>query len=496
MSISERSPPPASSNELTPLVGESSSKKKDDQPTPKIVLWLVAALLVLALGFLLEMPATHKAWKKMHSALRKKSHTNNKDASKFFFQSGKIGDTSRQDFGARKEEHLILFDDFSSSSSLQELWHSDVSLFGEGNGGFAYYTDHNVKVEEGDQQLKIRPGLFRDLGKLQTGVPNQVYDAADVMMGNCTPFPECSTFTVGKSFDHDSSPCTIADFSGCQRIGTPLVALNPVTSGRVSTRDTFHFTYGRLEARMRLAQGDYLWPAFWLMPNEAKYGVWPNSGEIDLMEAKGNAPGYIVNDKDSGRDVFVSSLHYAGNPWWHTQATAKASELFSSSSFDFADDFFTVGLYWTDTRMYAYVLVDNDETEHILWEANASSGFGPDDVPLGSRAAPLGRERDQNERTPVEGAGPYVNSTHKNAPFDQPFYIIFNMAVGGVQNGCPDPNYWGEHAIWCTEADKSRPEVAGSTVFWEHRDQWLPTWEHAKAAGRDAFTIDWVKVWQ
>ena len=473
-------------NERTPLVAPLSvTKPKQRRP---LVLWLVAALAILVFGLGVATSSTKKLFP---CALRMRHE--NKGSHSLYFQSGRIGDTSRPDFASRRDANLILFDDFSSMQSLEQLWQPDVSLFGEGNAGFAYYTDSsdNVNVERGN--LLLRPGLFANLGPLQT-VTNKVYDAADVMAGNCFPFPECSTFNLGEE-------CTIADFAGCQRIGTPLVLLNPATSGRVSTRNTFHFTYGRLEARIRLPRGDWLWPAFWLMPLSDDFGPWPNSGEIDLMEGKGNAPGYVVGDRENGRDVFVSSLHYAGNPWWHTQATAKASELLAcgdQTKCDFSDEFFTVGFYWTDRRMYSYVLL-NDNKEHILWDANAAAGFGPDDVPLGSRAPPFGRTRDQYERTPVSGAGPYVNTTFtvdKNAPFDRPFYIIFNLAVGGVQNGCPDPNYWGEHAIWCTQRDASRPEVAASTVFWEARDKWLPTWEGARAAEREAFTIDWVKVWQ
>jgi len=404
------------------------------------------------------------------------------------FRSGRTGDPTQPGFAARRDANLILYDDFSSGRvSLTQLWHPDITLFGDGNGGFAYYNDANVNVTNG--QLRINPGLFANLGPLRTA-GNQTYDAAAVMLGNCTPFPECATFSLGER-------CTIPECSGCQRIGTPLVALNPATSGRVSTRDTFLFTYGRLEARIRLPRGDWLWPALWLMPAASDFGPWPDSGEIDLVEGKGNAPGYaVVGGREGGRDAFVSSLHYAGNPWWHTQAMARAPELLEcDEACDFTTEFFTVGLYWSNVRMYAYLLLHGQE-ERILWDADASKGFGPDDVPLGCRVPPWGRERDQNERTPVKGAGPYINEKSRNAPFDRPFYIILNLAVGGEQNGCPDPNYWGKQAVWCTDRDPSRPEVAASTVFWGARKKWLPTWEAARAEGREAFAVDWVKVWQ
>ena len=52
-------------------------------------------------------------------------------------------------------------------------------------------------------------------------------------------FPECSTYVLPH--------CTIYGFQGCERIGTPLVALTPTTSSRVTTQKTFSFTYGRAE---------------------------------------------------------------------------------------------------------------------------------------------------------------------------------------------------------------------------------------------------------
>eukprot|EP00977_Amphora_coffeiformis_P002385 scaffold448_cov156-Amphora_coffeaeformis.AAC.14 len=401
--------------------------------------------------------------------------------------SGLVGDTRRTGFGQKIDSNLIFYDEFSDAKqSLEHIWTPDNTLFGEGNDGFAYYTPQNIDIQDGT--LRIQPGLFADLGMIETEVGHKKYNATDVMTGKCSPFPECATFAPPN--------CTIDAFSGCKRIGTPLVALNPTTSGRVTTRDTFSFTYGRLEARMRQPRGDWLWPAFWLMPAHTDL-PWPDGGEIDLMEGRGNIPGYTVSGREAGRDVFVTSLHFAGNPWWHTQATANATALLQcGDDCDFSTDFFTVGLYWSDIRMYMYVLAPDGVTEHILWDVDASKGFGPDDAPMGCRVPPMGRERDQKERTPVIGKGPYADLPSRNAPFDQPFYLIFNLAVGGAQNGCPDPNYWGENAIWCRHRDDFAGGLSASTLFWNRREQWLPTWEAAKKDKREVFTIDWVKIWQ
>jgi len=51
-----------------------------------------------------------------------------------------------------------------------------------------------------------------------------------------------------------------------------------VISGKLTTVQSFSFTYGRVEVRAKLPKGDWLWPAIWLMPTNFEYGSWPASG--------------------------------------------------------------------------------------------------------------------------------------------------------------------------------------------------------------------------
>eukprot|EP00977_Amphora_coffeiformis_P002544 scaffold482_cov266-Amphora_coffeaeformis.AAC.7 len=413
-----------------------------------------------------------------------------------------LGDASRSDLGARRDENLVLCESFDHHPHNAEhaIWRADKTLFGEGNGGFAYYTPENVVVDNG--ALYIRPDLFANLGPLQT-YGNHTYDAVDVMLGNCTPFPECATL------DLRDQNCTIDDFSGCQRIGTPLVALNPVTSGRITTKDRFSMQYGRLEARIRLPQGDWLWPALWMMPvNQSKYGGgWPDSGEFDILESKGNDP-VVFGRSGGGRNMFSSCLHYNGNSWWKTRNSLSASDILPvcrdgrvpMEACDWSTDFFILGLYWSPSEMYVYVLREDNiagnvvQEEVKLWHVDATRGFGPNDYPMGMHYPPFSNEENTPNKNP---RGPYADaSPNKNAPFDQPFYLILNLNVGGEINGCPNPGYWGPDAVWCTQRDPEKPDLAARTVFWESRDQWYPSWELAKERDRDAFVVDWIKVWQ
>ncbi len=65
---------------------------------------------------------------------------------------------------------------------------------------------------------------------------------------------------------------------------------NSYTSGRMQSKNLGDFLYGRFEARMKLPAGYGMWPAFWMLPTDNSYGIWPRSGEIDIMELIGRQP--------------------------------------------------------------------------------------------------------------------------------------------------------------------------------------------------------------
>ena len=157
------------------------------------------------------------------------------------------------------------------------------------------------------------------------------------------------------------------------------------TSARITTRDRFAFRYGRIEARIKLPGGQGLWPAFWLLPQENTYGGWAASGEIDIVEA--------VNLGASGGNEIHGTIHYGG----------EAPRNLSSGT--------------------AYVVATNAQNEFHTYAVEWDSGeirWYVDDVMYAMR----------NSWSSSGGAFP--------APFDQPFYILFNVAVGGDWPGAPN----------------------------------------------------------
>lgn len=158
------------------------------------------------------------------------------------------------------------------------------------------------------------------------------------------------------------------------------------TSARINTRDRFAFRYGRIEARMRLPGGQGVWPAFWMLAQDSPYGGWPASGEIDIMEA--------TNLGVAGKNEVIGTLHYGGS---------------------FPDDY--------AFRTSASQVPNDAQTEfHVYaveWDA-AEIRWYVDDVLYSM----------QNDWYSTGNAFP--------APFDNPFHIIFNVAVGGNLPGSPN----------------------------------------------------------
>ena len=161
------------------------------------------------------------------------------------------------------------------------------------------------------------------------------------------------------------------------------VAGSDYTSARIRTIEKGDWKYGRFEVRARLPEGQGLWPAIWLLPSDAVYGGWAASGEIDIMEARGQS-----------RSTVHGTLHY-GASFPNNQSSGDAYTLPSGT---FTDDFHTFVLEWTEGRMVWYV----DDTPYQV----------------------------QTEWSTTAAAFP--------APFDQEFYLLLNVAVGGNFVGAPD----------------------------------------------------------
>ncbi|WP_432087612.1 discoidin domain-containing protein [Streptomyces sp. bgisy095] len=156
------------------------------------------------------------------------------------------------------------------------------------------------------------------------------------------------------------------------------------TSARMNTGATFQFTYGRVEARVKVPKGNGLWPAFWMMGADFLSGrPWPYNGEIDIMEVLGK------DVKTSYSTVHAPAYNGGGGIGAPYRLPQDA---------DFSDDFHTWAADWT--------------SKGIVYS-------------LDGRTV-LTLDKEQVERT----RGPWI--------FDHPHYMILNLAVGGDWPGPTD----------------------------------------------------------
>jgi hypothetical protein len=184
------------------------------------------------------------------------------------------------------------------------------------------------------------------------------------------------------------------------------VTQRPVTSGRVNTHNKFAFQYGRIDAAIKLPKtADGLWPAFWMM-GEDYSGGWPECGEIDIMEM-GSRDGIRggVQDRFLSRGAHWGSLgENNGHPAYTINSSRPAS---------LQDGFHLYTMVWDKTKITMYL--DPELDSELAIKPGAKPYF-------------------EMRIDVYDGPSPVGDYFHK------PFFIIFNLAVGGDFPGIYDIN--------------------------------------------------------
>jgi beta-glucanase (GH16 family) len=149
------------------------------------------------------------------------------------------------------------------------------------------------------------------------------------------------------------------------------------SSARLTTKNKGDWKYGKIEVRAKLPTGNGTWPAIWMLPTDSKYGGWPKCGEIDIMEHVGFDPDTVFSTVHTGK-----FNHMIG-----TQVGKKTGLPTATS------DFHIYTTEWEENEIRSYV-----DGKHYFTFKNNGEGF-------------------------------------ESWPFDQPFHLILNLAIGGGLGG-------------------------------------------------------------
>ncbi|KAJ7472249.1 glycoside hydrolase family 16 protein [Mycena galericulata] len=329
----------------------------------------------------------------------------------------------------------VMSDDFSNGLDLENTWTREVQLGGFGNAEFQIASSFDNVSYVKNQELYIYPQLTSD------------------WLGESTV--ETGTVTL--------DPCTqaLTNATACTASGNGVNSvINPVMSARISTIDHFNIQYGRVEVVAKIPRGDWLWPAIWMLPVN---GTWPEGGEMDIMEARGNGPEYAAQ----GSNFVRSTVQYG--PFAALVARLFGWYGLKRTSFD--KGFHTYGVEWDEQWMRFYVDTRVHTTLDITTKTTKQSFWNRAGFPTTA----------QNGSGIVAVENPYQNI---NSPFDQPFYLIIDLAVGGTSG-------------WFPDGVGNKPWFDGSLTamydFWTKQSTWYATWP--SEADR-SFRISSVKMWK
>lgn len=153
------------------------------------------------------------------------------------------------------------------------------------------------------------------------------------------------------------------------------------TSSKILTQGKKTFKFGRIDMRARLPKGKGIWPAFWMLPQNNVYGGWPTSGEIDIMEMVGHEP-----NKTYG------TVHYGPGP-----GSLQVNRGATLASGTLNDEFHVYSLEWKQDQLKWYL-------DGVLFSTV--------------------------NKTDLVASATY--------PFNETFFLILNLAVGGNWPGSPD----------------------------------------------------------
>ncbi len=214
------------------------------------------------------------------------------------------------------------------------------------------------------------------------------YDTGNSGFGNNELENYCAWGSTASPCDA-GNPNAYIDTAGILHIVARKSSAGVYTSARMKSQGLFSFQYGRAEARMKLPEGQGMWPAFWLLGNNIRTINWPACGELDVMEhIDGSNPPPSVGAPAPGYDWVADSVH---------GTNLDGTKQYHPSGFS-AADWHTYGMNWSKGKVEFYI--DDPSNVYATFTPNTQTGTWPFD--------------------------------------DGPEFLLLNLAVGGDWPGSPD----------------------------------------------------------
>ncbi|GLV44857.1 Gram-negative bacteria binding protein 3 [Carabus blaptoides fortunei] len=260
--------------------------------------------------------------------------------------------------------------------------------------------------------------------------------------------PTLSTDRFGENFINEQvnlgRNCTgIPGTPDCDKKAETYQILPPIISGRVKTKDTFAFRYGKVDIRAKLPKGNWIYPELFLQPAEFAYGLQYDSGQMRVAFSAGNAG--LGNELQGG--VILGTTEEARRYGMRKSVNDEG---------EWSDNFHVYSLHWTP---------------HMISLSVDGTSYGTIEPPkdgFASQAMDLKTSAGQR----------WVSGDHI-APFDKEFYLSLGVGVGGhsFPNDIPGKP-------WKNDSPKN------TLKFWQNKNTWRPTW-----SANSAMQVDYVKVW-
>lgn len=241
---------------------------------------------------------------------------------------------------------LVWADEFDGKALDLTKWEHEVNCLGGGNNEEQCYVAH-------DDVLKVDGGFLT----IQAKAAPEGYALL--------PEDKCN-----------ADPDSVAQGACTNR--------KMARSARIHTRAD-KWRYGRFEIKAKIPVGNFLWPAFWMLPATYKYGKWAASGEFDIMESRGQKP-----------DEVGHALHY-GAAW--------PDNVYSNQQYvqsNLSSDFMVYGMDWDQRQIRFFV------NDRYTYQVDANRNW----------TSPALKDK----------SPPYKNP---GQPWDQEFIMLLNLAVGG-----------------------------------------------------------------